>query len=594
MVEKRPGDAEDSAAKRPQPDSGYAPIKAEYVLDSTRTEVYNDEEAEGGDREKDDRSKRSKKNRGQNKKRDLKQVREAVRLCLTMLDPAAPRECSYGDRCSNTHDVDEYLASKPEDIPGMCPVRRALGYCPAGLKCRWLGSHYDRASKTLLVGEPTDLGHEVNKIDQALRIALQKNKYEFGRAAPYIRYLDLLVQSEANIAKRQEDVKNNVATYVEAPFTPAEKKRIHLRGAKIVSPLTTVGNLPYRRLMATLGADVTYSEMALALPLLQGAKPEWALPKAHLSEAHFGVQIAANHHQQATKAAEAIARETSHVAELNLNCGCPIDLLYRQGQGSALLDQPAKMVRILNGMNAVSGDVPVTVKIRTGTKDNKNTAAALVGRLLDETHVAAITLHGRSRQQRYTREADWDYIGEVGRTVHAWNAKKEENKDLQDTPPTWFVGNGDCFTHEQWHAAVSTDGIDSVMVARGALIKPWIFEEVDAQQYLDKSASERLEHLRTFANFAVEHWGLDTYGIENARRFMCEFMSFTHRYIPVGILERLPPRLNQRPPKWKGRNELETLLGSTDYKDWIKVTEMFLGKTSPEFSFVPKHKSNAY
>lgn len=599
MVEaKRASDTATPEPKRVQLDKGFAPVKPEYVVESTAAE-YNDDEAEGGDREKDDRSKRSKKNRGQNKKRDLRQAREQVRLCSTVLDPANARECSYGDKCCNTHDVDYYLGTKPPDIDGTCPVYAAIGYCPAGLKCRWLGSHYNRETKELLRDlareEVAKANGEVNKIDPDHRIALQKNKYLFEKATPYNKYLDQLVQNDANIAKRQEEAKNNTASYVEAPFTPGEKKRLSLRRAKIVSPLTTVGNLPYRRLMKTLGADVTYSEMALALPLLQGAKPEWALPKAHSSEyPGFGVQIASNHHQQATRAAEAVARETTGVSELNLNCGCPIDLLYRQGQGSALLDQPLKMVRILNGMNAVSGDIPVTVKIRTGTKDHKNTAAALVSRVLEETHVAAVTLHGRSRQQRYTREADWDYIAEVGRTVQAWNAKKEDNKDLQDTAPTYFVGNGDCFTYEQWHNAVNTEGIDSVMVARGALIKPWIFEEVDAEQYLDKSATERLEYMRQFANYAVEHWGSDNYGVENARRYMCEFISFTHRYIPVGILERLPPKLNQRPPKWKGRNELETLLGSTDYKDWIKITEMFLGKVSSDFLFVPKHKSNAY
>lgn len=605
-AEKRPNEStEDAATKRPHLDDrekGFAPIKAEFVIENIKVEpAYDDEAAEGGDRDKDERSNRSKKGRGQNKKRDLKQLKGEIRLCSSMVDPNDARECPVGeDRCKNTHDLDYFLSTKPADIEGTCPVYEAIGYCPAGMKCRWLGSHYNKETKELLkdiekMEATKGTNYELNKIDQDHRIQLQKNKYEFKQALPYVKYLDSLVQNDANIAKRQEDVKNNISTYVEPPFAPGEKKKLNLKRAKIVSPLTTVGNLPYRRLMKTLGADVTYSEMALALPLLQGTKPEWALPKAHSSEyPGFGVQLATNHHQHATKAAEAIAREAPNVSELNLNSGCPIDLLYRQGQGSALLDQPSKMVRILNGMNACSGDIPVTLKIRTGTKDNKNTAISLVNRMLADTHVAAITLHGRSRQQRYTKEADWNYIAEVGKTVQEWNNKKEENKDLSDSDPTWFVGNGDCYTYEQWHNAVNTDGIDSVMVARGALIKPWIFEEVDAEQYLDKSATERLEYLRTFANFAVEHWGSDEYGIEVARRYLCEFISFTHRYIPVGILERLPPKLNQRPPKWRGRNELETLLGSGDYKDWIKITEMFLGKASPSFLFVPKHKSNSY
>ncbi|GEQ69510.1 hypothetical protein JCM33374_g3182 [Metschnikowia sp. JCM 33374] len=463
----------ESTQKESQKESqkGFAPIKPEFIIESASThDGYDDERAEGGDRDNRDsgeQSKRSKKGRGQNKKRDLKQVREEIRLCSTVLDPGSGKQCTYGEKCKNTHDVDLYLASKPSDIPGDCPVFVAIGYCPAGIKCRWLGSHYNKEKKELgknlaLLEQLKDVAGEVNKIDPGHRMTLSKNKYSFEKAAPYIKYLDSLVQNEANIAKRQEDAKNNVAS-----------------------------------------------------------------------------------------AAEAIARETTHVSELNLNCGCPIDLLYRQGQGSALLDQPSKMVRILNGMNACSGDIPVTVKIRTGTKDNKNTASSLVSRVLAETHVAAITLHGRSRQQRYTREADWNYIADVAKVVQDWNHSKADNKELQDAPPTWFVGNGDCYTFEQWHNAVNTEGIDSVMVARGALIKPWIFEEVDAQQYLDKSASERLEYMRQYAAFAVEHWGSDEYGIENARRYMCEFIGFTHRYIPVGILERLPPKLNERPPKWR-------------------------------------------
>ncbi|KAF3992451.1 hypothetical protein FT663_00731 [Candidozyma haemuli var. vulneris] len=583
-------------------DKGLAPIKPEFVVESVKVEqAYDDEEAEGGDRgQQQEGSKRSKKNRGQNKKRDLKQQKEEVRLCSTLVDPSNPKECKFGDeKCKNTHDIDFYLSTKPADIDGKCPVYVAIGYCPAGLKCRWLSSHYNAETKELSKTETNSKNFEINKISPDHRMDLQKHRYVFEKANPYNKYLDSLVKNESNAARQEAEkedaTKENAASYTEPPFKPAEKKRLNLNRAKIVSPLTTVGNLPYRRLMKTLGADVTYSEMALALPLLQGTKPEWALPKAHVSEyPGFGVQLAANHHQQAARAAEAIYNEAPHVSELNLNCGCPIDLLYRQGQGSALLDQPAKLVRILNGMNACSGDIPVTFKIRTGTKDNKNTAISLVNRVLKETDVAAVTLHGRSRQQRYTREADWDYIGEVARSVKKLNEKKQEDKELTDTQPTWFIGNGDCFTHEQWYDAINTDGIDSVMVARGALIKPWIFEEIEAQQYLDKSASERLEHLRTFANFAVEHWGSDEYGIEVARRFLCEFIGFTHRYIPVGILEKLPPKLNQRPPKWRGRNELETLLGSTDYKDWIKITEMFLGKASPNFQFVPKHKSNSY
>ncbi|EGV66604.1 tRNA-dihydrouridine synthase 3 [Yamadazyma tenuis] len=603
---KRPNDSEvDSEAKKVHidlRDKGWAAIKAEFVIKNEEAaDLYiNDDDAEGGDRDQvQETTGKKKKKRGQNKNRDLRQEHGAIRLCTSLVDPDNAKECRFGaENCRSSHNIEEFLASKEPDVEGICPVFDAIGYCPAGLKCRWLGSHYDKETNKLLKDlakiEVNQEPRELNRITNDAKIALQKKKYEFKTATKMISYLDSQVKNEAYM-KNLEEKKDNQAEFVEVPFRVAEKKRLNFKNAKIVSPLTTVGNLPYRRLMKTLGADVTYGEMALTVPLLQGTNAEWALPKAHKSEyPGFGVQFAAGKHWSAAKAAEIIYRETPNVSELNLNCGCPIDLLYRQGQGSALMEQPSKLMRILKGMNYCSGDIPVTVKIRTGTKDNKNTAKSLVGRLLEENEVAAITLHGRSRQQRYSREADWGYVGEVAQVVQDWNNRKEENKDMSDTQATQFLGNGDVYTFEDWYAATNTPGIDSVMVARGALIKPWIFEEVEAQQYLDKSASERLDILRTYANFAVEHWGTDEYGIGLARRFMCEFLSFYHRYIPVGILERLPPKLNERPPKWKGRNDLETLLGSSDYQDWIKITEMFLGKAGENFHFTPKHKSSSY
>jgi tRNA-dihydrouridine synthase 3 len=71
-------------------------------------------------------------------------------------------------------------------------------------------------------------------------------------------------------------------------------------------------------------------------------------------------------------------------------------------------------------------------------------------------------------------------------------------------------------------------------------------------------------------------------------------LSFTHRYVPIGLLEVLPPKINARPPGYRGRNELETLLGSSKSSDWVKITEMFLGKPGEGFLFAPKHKANAY
>jgi len=109
------------------------------------------------------------------------------------------------------------------------------------------------------------------------------------------------------------------------------------------------------------------------------------------------------------------------------------------------------------------------------------------------------------------------------------------------------------------------------MIARGALIKPWIFEEIATNQYLDKSASERLGYIEQFVRNGLEYWGSDEIGVGTTRRFLLEWLSFSCRYVPIGLLEYLPPKFGDRPPAFRGRSDLETLLSSANYKDWIKI-----------------------
>jgi len=271
---------------------------------------------------------------------------------------------------------------------------------------------------------------------------------------------------------------------------------------------------------------------------------------------------------------------------VDLNCGCPIDLVFKQGSGSALLDTPARLGKILVGMNRALGEIPLTIKLRTGVKEGKNTVHRIMERA-SGWGVSSMTLHGRTRQQRYSKLADWDYIKQCVDQVRA----KEKDEDLPRIP---IFGNGDVFSAQDYYSRVDSYGVDGVMIGRGALIKPWIFTEIAEKREWDISSRERLKLIRRYADYGLNHFGSDTAGVNTTRRYLCEALSFQYRYVPIGLLEVLPPRINDRPPAFRGRDELETLLASGDSRDWVKISEMFLGPAPESWSFTPKHKSNTY
>ena len=266
----------------------------------------------------------------------------------------------------------------------------------------------------------SDIG-TVNEISTQAKHDLMKRKFKTPKADQYCEWVEksgkeLAENNRRNAKSRQEDtdeesevklektdIEENRARYTEPPFLPSEKRRIYFGPeTPVLAPLTTQGNLPFRRLCVAQGAQVTYSEMAMSLPLIQGQKSEWALMRAHESEAtppahqpddlvknyvhnkdiKFGAQIAANKPWQAIKATDILTQLCPYLRVIDLNCGCPIDLVYRTGAGSALLDSPGKLEKMVRSMNAVSGEVPITVKIRMGTKDNRPSALKLVDRLV--------------------------------------------------------------------------------------------------------------------------------------------------------------------------------------------------------------------
>ncbi len=310
--------------------------------------------------------------------------------------------------------------------------------------------------------------------------------------------------------------------------------------------------------------------------LNQTQKSEWSLLRRHDSEDVFGMQVAVSRVDDAIKFARALHASGFSYDYIDINCGCPVDLIVRSGCGCGLWEKKGRLREVVKALTSFQSK-PVTIKCRIGDDENAPTLHRQINEYAS-WGASAVTIHGRSRRQRYTKLANWDYI--------------EQCAKLTSLP---VVGNVDILSWEDVadHRA-RCPSVTSCLVARGALIKPWIFDEIKHQRSLDISSHERFEMLKTFTKHGLAHWGSDEKGVLTTRRFLCEWLSFLFRYVPLGLLERLPQRINERPPMYEGRDTLETLMSSDSVFDWIRITEMLLGPAGDKFVFTPKHKSNSY
>ncbi|XP_015592257.1 tRNA-dihydrouridine(47) synthase [NAD(P)(+)]-like [Cephus cinctus] len=598
--------------------------KQKVVLQSNNVKTEEPEEPLSKKFKSDDKKGKLK---GQNKARPppFKAPRE-LNLCPWMVDQTTDepeKKCQNG-RCTFMHDRAEYLKIKPGDIGKECHIFNLTGRCPRGLACRMGSKHltpegFNIVDKEKFEAYKNKSPSTKNQIPKDLQNRLRKYKYNFSKAEKLVKANDVSkkkgseqsetkksndnndpsqipirtdIRNGSNTETVNNDLVQNIYPVIEKSINepkvgavsdedliklrPTEKKKIQWRDKVLLSPLTTVGNLPFRRICKEYGADITCGEMALAPKILKGAHEEWALVKRHECEDIFGVQLCGNNPGVLTRCAQLLDQE-AEIDFVDLNLGCPIDLIYRQGGGSGMLNRLNVLETVVKSVSQVL-TIPLTIKTRMGVYMDKPIAHNLTPKFRN-WGASMITVHGRSREQRYTKLANWEYIEKCARAAE----------------PIPIYGNGDVLSFEDYdRLRKSYPTIQGVTIGRGALIKPWIFTEIKERKLMDVPSSERFEILRKYANYGLEHWGSDTRGVETTRRFMLEWISFLHRYIPVGILERPPQKINERPPYYRGRDDMETMMASSNCADWIKISEMLLGKVPDGFHFLPKHKANSW
>ena len=496
---------------------------------------------------------------------------ESINLCGKL----AVHQICDNEKCKYSHNVQEFMDKKADGLPYDCPYGEN---CKYGLKC--LLRPTVEATAEPLENSP---GYETLN-------SLRKKKYKFPKFERQPDQLEAIKGVEPSTIGYIAPTSREISAY-----KSRKRKEMFKSGNTYLAPLTTHGHVAFRRLCKSFGADITCGEMALSTSLLQGKNSNWLTLRRHTSEQQFGVQIAAKHADTVFNTCHLIKNECN-VDFIDLNLCCPIDTAYERGIGASLLIKRNNLEKIIKAMSKALTHVPTsplamdttindpeekmplfTVKMRTGVKDGKNLAHSFLP-ILEENNFDMASIHGRSREQRYSKLADWDYMDECAQLCDKMS----------------FFGNGDITSYTEYDNYMDTTSVDGILIGRGALIKPWIFEEIKEKRHIDKSSTERMEMIKQFMLYGMEHFGTDSVGIERTRRFFCEWWSFSHRYVPHPILEHIPHKINQRPQSWWGRNALETWLSSTDPGDWIRLSEVYLGPSDEKFTFSPKHKAESY
>jgi len=340
-----------------------------------------------------------------------------------------------------------------------------------------------------------------------------------------------------------------------------------------MGPMTKGSNLPYRRLCVELGARMTVSEMALTRRLRQKRRSEFALIRRAPDEPCFGVQLSGNRPEELTWASGLVEERGASFVDLNL--GCPIDRFTRLGLGASLGRQPGRVRRLVEAMKIGATRIPVTVKIRLGWDDEHRNYLD-VARAAVDGGADAIVVHGRTRDARYRRAADWDAVGEVTRAV-----------------PVPVIGNGDILFPHEIDAGRQRAGCAAVMAARGVLIKPWLFREM-TDGYLDLSGEQRLAIYRRYVELALDHWGRDDRGRRQVSDFTLWHVGFWYRYAP-----RRPdgswPGMQEREAPGFARTPLEALLARQDAAAHTWITErLVLGEEiDPASAPAPEEAASA-
>jgi nifR3 family TIM-barrel protein len=291
----------------------------------------------------------------------------------------------------------------------------------------------------------------------------------------------------------------------------------------ILAPLEDITDPPFRLVCKRLGADLVYTEFISSEGLIRDARK--SIQKLEVSDEERPVGIQIFGHDAASMALAAEIATQAGPDLIDINFGCPVRKVVAKGAGAAMLLDPAGMCRLASAVVKAT-HLPVTVKTRLGW-DEQNKNIVEVAERLQDTGIAALSIHGRTRAQLYGGKADWTLIGAV------------KNKPGIKIP---IIGNGDIDSPETAMKMKNTYGVDGIMIGRAAVGYPWIFREtrgyfetgkIPPPPGVEERASVCRQHLLLSAKLKGEprgvmemrkHYGNYFRGYKNFRGFKARFM----------------------------------------------------------------------
>jgi len=245
-----------------------------------------------------------------------------------------------------------------------------------------------------------------------------------------------------------------------------------------LAPMAGVTDISFREIAISLGCSMVYSEMVSAKALHYGSENTKELLRISPKEKPIAVQLFGSEKDILAETARNLS-ENEDIVLIDINMGCPAPKLVKNGEGSSLMLDPEKSAEIIRAVKKAT-DKPVTCKFRRGFRMGEETALSFARRM-EDAGADMITVHGRFRDQFYSGKSDREIIHKI--------------KNALSIP---VIGNGDIFTGADALEVFET-GCDGIMVARGALGNPWIFEEIRAamegRAYERPGACERLDML---------------------------------------------------------------------------------------------------